>query len=130
MAASTWDASELVQLAADLDKTPVEIVKGLRGIMAKAAVNMKKQLRAEMQASPHFKGAAHRISYDMTTVGDDTVVVDVGPSHGEGDPGSLGNIAYFGTSKGGGTVPDPIGALEAEVSAAEVWIGRLLAGEL
>ncbi len=102
----------------------------LRPILAKAGVNMKKQMRDEMAASVHFKGAAHRISYDIEAISDDIVAVEVGPTHGEGDPGSLGNIAYFGTSKGGGTVPDPIGALETEADKAEAWLVQLLAGAL
>lgn len=125
-----WDASELEQFAADLDKTAAQVAVGIRGIMAKAGVNIKKQMRQEMSESEHFKGAAHRISYDITTPADDTMLVEVGPSSGPGDPGSLGNIAYFGTSRGGGTVPDPMGALEAEAKAAEDYLGKLLGGLL
>ena len=39
----------------------------------------------------------------------------------KGSPGSLANIAYFGTSRGGGTVPDPRGALDAETPTASSW---------
>jgi hypothetical protein len=127
---SAFDASELRQFADDLDKSVVEVARGIRGIMAKAGVNIKRQMRAEMESSEHFKGAAHRISYDITTPSDDTAIVEVGPTHGAGDPGSLGNVAYFGTSRGGGTVPDPMGALEAEAAVTEAYFAKLLGGLL
>ena len=126
----TWDASEIRQLAADLDMAAATIAAKLRPIWSKAGVNIKKQLRDEMSQSEHFAAAAHRISYDLTTPADDTLLLEVGPTHGAGDPGSLGNIAYFGTSRGGGTVPDPMGALEAEVDNAVRHAEQLLGGLL
>lgn len=125
-----WDATELDQFAADLDKAAIEVAVSIRQVIAKGAVNIKKQMRTEMEASEHFAAAAHRISYDITTPADDTVVAEVGPSHGDGDPGSLANIAYFGTPRGGGTVPDPDGALQAEGVRTIGWFEKLLGGIL
>lgn len=125
-----WDASELVQLAADLNRSAAEVAVSVRQIVAKGAVNIKKQLRAEMSGSEHFGQAARRISYDITTPADDTVVAEIGPSHGAGDVGSLANIAYFGTSKGGATVPDPMGALEAEAARTISHLEKLIGGVL
>ena len=39
----------------------------------------------------------------------------IGPE--KGAPGSLANVAYFGTSRGGGTVADPEDALQEEADA-------------
>ena len=125
-----WDASELDRLAADLDRSAAEIAVSVRQIVAKGAVNVKKQMREEMQASQHFKPAAHRITYDLKTEGTDTVVAEIGPTHGTEDPGSLANLAYFGTSKGGGTVPDPVGALEAEGGRMTSYLEKLVGGLL
>jgi hypothetical protein len=125
-----WDASELEALAADLNKSAAAVATELRAVMSKAGVNIKKQMREEMRGSEHFKGAAHRISYDITTPAADTLLLEVGPTHGAGDPGSLANIAYFGTSRGGGTVPDPMGALEAEAARTVAWLEKLVGGVL
>lgn len=125
-----WDVSEIRNLANDLDKSAAELSLGVKQVIAKGAVNIKKQLREEMKQSEHFKGAAHRISYDIGTPTPDSIVAEIGPSSGPGDPGSLGNIAYFGTSRGGGTVPDPDGALQAEGARTVAFLEKLLGGVL
>ena len=87
----------------------------VKAVVERGALNIKKQLVAEMQRSPHFKGVARGISYDMRTVGGfggGVIEAEIGPE--SSGPGALANVAYFGTSRGGGTVPDPSGALEAE----------------
>jgi hypothetical protein len=75
-----------------------------------------------MSASPHFRGAAHGINYDLTDAG---LGADIGPRHGPGLAGNLANVAYFGTSRGGGTVPDPIHAAEAEAEVIERYLGEI-----
>jgi hypothetical protein len=125
-----WDATELDQFAAALDKAAIEVAVSIEQVIAKGAVNIKKQLRTEMEASEHFRPAAHTIAYDITTPAPDTVVAEVGPTHGNDDPGSLANIAYFGTSRGGATVPDPDGALQAEGARTIAWFEKLMGGIL
>ena len=59
----------------------------------------------------------------MTTSG---VSAEIGPK--KGSPGSLANIAYFGASRGGGgQVPDPEGALLAELPVLEKYLAEILA---
>ena len=54
--------------------------------------------------------------------------MEVGPRKGK--PGSIANIAYFGGANGGGgTVPDPRGALEAEAPRFEKALTDLV-GEI
>lgn len=87
----------------------------VEAVVERGALNIKKQLVAEMQRSPHFKGVARGITYDMRTVGGfggGAIEAEIGPE--SSGPGALANVAYFGTARGGGTVPDPSGALEAE----------------
>ena len=123
----TWDASELDILAADLGKASAEVATSLRQVIAKGAVNIKTQLRDEMSASEHFGQAARSINYNITRSGDD-VVAEIGPT--KTGAGPLANIAYFGTSLGGGTVPDPVGALEAEAARTLSHIDKLIGGTL
>lgn len=129
MASIEFDASELRTLSADLSRASTKIAGEARGLVNTGALKIKRQLVAEMGASAHFKGAARDISYDI--VADrDGVEAQVGPRSGRGNPGALGLIAYFGTSKGGGTVPDPKGALEAEIPHFEKALGDVLGGLL
>ena len=93
-------------------------------VIERGANNIKRQLRDEMGQSRHFKQVAQAISYDMRSggaFGGGFVEAEIGPT--KGSPGSLANIAYFGTSRGGGTVADPRGALEAEMPNLEKFLG-------
>ena len=117
------DASELREFAADMRRYPEQLRPHIRPVVEKGAVKIKKQMRDEMSASPHFKGVTRSITYDIIDrVGG--VEAEIGPLPGA--PGSLANIAYFGGSRGGGGVPDPRGALEAEVPAFERALGALI----
>ena len=118
------DAHEVKEFASELGKVPTKVVTGVRPAVVKAGVNMKKQLREEMDKSKHFK-ASRSINFDVSDGG---LAVAVGPS--KGHPGSIANIAYFGgVNGGGGTVPDPRGALEAEAPRFEKALTDLV-GEI
>jgi hypothetical protein len=115
------DMSEVRTLAADFSQIPGELARHAIPVVEKAAVNVKKQLIAEMLASKHFKGFA-KISYDLTS-DSGGIVAEIGPT--KDGPGAGANLAYFGTWKGGGTVPDPRGALEAEYPKLEQHLADL-----
>ena len=118
------DAHEVKEFASELGKVPTKVVTGVRPAVVKAGVNMKNQLREEMAASKHFK-AANSISFDE---GDGGMAVEVGPT--KSGAGNLANIAYFGGGNGGGgTVPDPRGALDAEAPRFEKELTDLV-GEI
>lgn len=120
MAGDTLDG-----LAHDLGVEADTILDRVRPVIAKAAVNIKQQLRDEMGASVHFRKAAHKISYETVELAG-AVEARIGPTHGAGDPGSIANVAYFGGARGGGrTVPDPKIAAEAEIPATIDWLGRV-----
>ena len=125
----TIDTTDLATLSADLTKAGAVAKRELRPILSKGALNIKKQLKKEMFASRHFKGTGSAISYDIKADGT-SLIADIGPSSEEGSPGNLANIAYFGTSRGGGTVPDPKGALEAEAPNLEKYLLDLVDGLL
>lgn len=112
------DASELESFARDLGQIPARLVPKVSGVVAKGALNVKNQLRKEARGSSHFKQIAPTITYDLKKLsfaGDGVIEADIGPAREAGPAASLAGIAYFGSSKpGGGTLPDPILALQAE----------------
>ncbi len=122
-----WEIQGLTELVADLRGLPEHARADARQIISRGAVNIKRQLQTEMGSSRHFGQVASAISYDLLDRAGSVEAV-VGPT--KGSPGSLANIAYFGTSRGGGTVPDPRGALEAEAPEAAKHLLDLLARHL
>jgi len=125
----TVDTSELDQLVRDLRVNSETLVAAVRPLMERGGLNMKRQMVAEMAASTHFGPTAPSISYDVKgSAMAGGIEVEVGPDKSR--RGALANVAYFGTSRGGGTVPDPVGALNAEaprfVSALEALIRTML----
>lgn len=127
MATTGFEVTGLAEFVADLHGMPDLVHAGARRVLERAAVNIKRQLRGEMGASRHFGQVARAISYDIIDrIG--YVEAEIGPT--KGSPGSLANIAYFGTSRGGGTVPDPDAALQAEVPNMERELADLVARSL
>ena len=117
----SFDTSELRAFASDLEKAPTAAIVKLKPVIKKAGVNIKKQMRAEMGKSKHFKAAKH-IDFDVVDGG---LGVEVGPRK-EG-AGNLANIAYFGGANGGGgSVADPKGALDAEIPNFESEVDKIL----
>lgn len=118
----SFDTSEVRALAADLTRAGSGAAAKVRPVVVKGAANIKRQMRAEMGSSPHFKGATPSIDFDMSTTGGlagGVIEAQIGPKVGDGETGGLASIAYYGSSRGGGTVPDPIGALNAETPRFE-----------
>lgn len=104
------DTHELTELASDLGRAakPAEVV----AVVRKGATNIKDDLRREAETK-HFQ-FARAISFDMVGA----FAAEIGPERGS--PGSIANIAYFGgRNGGGGTVPDPSGALMREAPKFE-----------
>ncbi|MCZ2261583.1 hypothetical protein [Isoptericola sp. QY 916] len=131
MTSIQFDDSEIRAIGADLRKAGERLSQDVRPVMHRCASNIKRQLRAEMGASRHFRGAARSIDYSMRSgmgPGGGQIEAEIGPR--KGAPGSLANIAYFGTSRGGGTVPDPDGALQAEVPGFLKALGDIAEGTL
>lgn len=123
MASIDMDMNEVRQLAADMTAVDGRLKRHLIPTIRHAGVNIKAQMRAEAAQSRHFK-FAHLINYDEI---DDGYGVEVGPE-AEG-AGMLENIAYFGGVRGGGgTIPDPTGALEAEAPKFLEELGKAAEG--
>lgn len=123
-----WDGIDQIdQLSADLRALPEHARSDARQVINRGAVNVKRQLVSEMQTSPSFRGVASAISFDMEERAGSVEAV-IGPV--KGSPGSLANIAYWGGSRGGGTVPEPMGALQAEVPTTAQYLLDLVARHL
>lgn len=97
----SMDASEVTRLAANLGKIASASLKDVDAVLKKGAQNVKDEMVADVKGSPHFKGMAGAISYDSAySVG--APRYEVGPDKSRRG-GALGNIYYFGTSRGGGS---------------------------
>ncbi len=119
------DVSELRAFAVELDQVPDSVVRKIRPVVSKGALNIRDQMRAEMSRSRSFKQIAPTINYDLN-VQADGMEAEIGPDKRR-RAARLANIAYFGGARGGGgTVPDPRGALEAEVPRFESALSKLL----
>lgn len=115
------DFSELRKLATDLRNAGNVVRSEARAVVSKGALNIKNQMRDE--AKRRHYDFSHRITYDIKG-GLDSIEAEIGPE--TGGVGSLAGIAYFGgVNGGGGTVPDPMGALEAEAPNVERYLAEL-----
>lgn len=92
--------------------------------MSKGALNIKRAMQQDLQQSGNagIRHVARSISYDLID-GDNTVEAEIGPDK---PSGALANIAYFGTSKGGGHTRDPIEALNEEAAVFEKAIADIV----
>ncbi len=118
------DTSEVRQFAADATRLPGELSRWLRPAVSKGALNIKRAMQQDLQQSGNagIRHVARSISYDLID-GDNTVEAEIGPDK---PSGALANIAYFGTSKGGGHTRDPIEALNEEAAAFEKAIADIV----
>lgn len=107
------DNSDFKRFAADLMAATKRVPREVQQVVSKGALNIKNDQQAQVRQSTHFSGSgvAESISYDMRG-GAGFSEAEIGPV--KGTPGDLLNIAYFGTSRGGGTVEEPGEALKRE----------------
>ena len=120
------DARSLVrELDAVVRNMPREVAK----VVAKAAVNVKGSMQEDLRDSPHFKGGAPAVSYDLITT-PSYAEAQIGPVSGPGRKrGDIASIAYFGGAHGGGgTVRDPQRAADEEAPAFTRALDDVLRG--
>lgn len=122
------DVTELRTLARDLERIPDKVQRGVRPVVSKGSLNVKQEMQMDLASSSHFRGITFSVNYDIK--------VDAGGVEGQIGPdkskygGALANVAIFGTSRGGGTVPDPSVALLAEADRFESALADLFVGLL
>ena len=118
---ASFDASELLKLASVLESEAKSSKERASGVVKKGALNIKKQMQDE--ARPVQRGrVAAAISYDVTADGAG-IVAEIGPE--EGHAGSLA-FFYYGNSKIGPQIPDPMGALEHEYPNLKSYLEKLI----
>jgi len=122
--------AELRQLATNLGKIAGSALEDVDAVLKKGVQNMKNEMQADISRSKHFKAMASAISYDSHYLPGRARYV-VGPDKSRRG-GSLGNIYYFGTSRGGGSgdIDKPLRSeeprtLDALGKLAEKWAGQL-----
>lgn len=95
------DTSEVRALSENLGRIAGSAIKDVDAVVKRGAQNVKEEMAADAASSRHFRGMAGSISYDSDyRVGE--AAYEVGPDKSRSG-GSLGNIYYFGTSRGGGS---------------------------
>lgn len=122
------DVSQLRALTREMRAAPAKVQKGVRPVVSKGALNIKNEMQMDLAVSEHFRGITFSVSYD-TKMDANGVEAVIGPDKGR-EGGALANIAYFGTSRGGGTVRDPERVLENEGPRFENALAHLLDGVL
>lgn len=115
------DVSEVVGFADRLGRVTSSAQREIEAVVKKGAQNVKTEMVADVAGSPHFKGMAGSISYDRVGAAE----YEVGPDKGRAG-GALGNIYYFGTSRGGGSgdIDKPV---RSETPRFEQAMGDLVA---
>ena len=123
-------SAELNALAANLGRIAGSAVKDVDEVLKKGAQNVKSEMQADVSRSPHFKGMAGSISYDSFYLPGRARYV-VGPDKSRRG-GSLGNIYYFGTSRGGGSgdINKPLRTEEPRLMSALDALAARWAGQL
>lgn len=106
-------SDDLARLAADLASAPDRVMREVKQVVSKGALNVKQQLIGEAQGSRSFRSIGRSIGYDLNTTAD-SVEGEIGPDKSRNSSAGL-LMAYYGQSRGGGgTLPDPLLALQAE----------------
>ena len=105
--------TDLDRLASDLASSPERVMREVKSVVSKGSLNIKNQLISEASGSRSFGQISRSIDYDLTVTGN-SVESEIGPNKDKNAAAGL-SMAYYGQSRGGGgTLPDPLGALEAE----------------
>ncbi|ALE91822.1 hypothetical protein AOC05_04955 [Arthrobacter alpinus] len=115
---------DLAALGADLASSPERVMREVRQVVSKGSLNIKNQLKAEASGSRSFGQISRAMGYEITETGN-SVESEIGPDSSRDSSAGL-LMAYYGQSRGGGgTLPDPIGALEAEEAGFIAALERL-----
>jgi len=118
------DVSQVRKLAVDLGVASVEVLPAARAVLQKGALNIKNQLRSEAQGSGIAEAAALAafITYESKQLAGG-VAAEIGP-----EKGAAGSFAflYYGNSKNGPVLPDPVRALDTEASNVQKYLGDIV----
>ena len=123
-------SAELRQLATNLGHVAGDALKDVDAVLKKGVDNIKREMVADVSASKHFYGMAGSFSYESHYLPGRARWV-VGPDKSRRG-GALGNIYYFGTSRGGGSgdIDKPLRSEEPRTMRAladllDKWAGQI-----
>lgn len=123
MASVEFDMSELREFATDLANVPAELSRHVLPEFVEGGKEVRDTMREDMASSASFGHLARSITIDPPTDGADGYEIEIGPvkkfTSQRKQPRHGANIAYFGTSKGGGTVRDPTQAAAEVMPSVE-----------
>lgn len=129
-----FDTSELRALAADMSAIPDRMQRHVVPVVERGANNIKREITRNFEDSTHFKRPiAHTVHYKLRqgAAGDGRAAVEaeIGPmsrSEGSSDGSALAHFAIHGSPRGGGgTVADPVVALDNEAPNFEKYLTEL-----
>jgi hypothetical protein len=122
--------AELRQLSTNLGRIAGSALEDVDGVLKKGVNNIKTEMKADVSGSRHFKGMARSITYESHYLPGRARWV-VGPDKSLRG-GALGNIYYFGTSRGGGSgdIDKPLRTEEPRTMAALAALATKWAGQL
>lgn len=95
----TIDISQVKDLSKALAAVPLRNQTLVAAAVKHGAQNIKESVSEDLQSSSNHAFRRIRIHYDMQERGP-VVEADIGPE--QGGASSLANLAFFGTSRGGG----------------------------
>ncbi|MGW1931881.1 hypothetical protein [Streptomyces sp. NPDC001919] len=125
MTAAHFDMSDVRRLEQHLARSIPRIRQASRGVVARGALNIKKDWRANARATgrKHARHYPRSVSYTLTPFGRDIVSAEIGPEK-SGPQGALGNLLEYGSVK---NPPHNDGgrALAAELPRFEAQIALL-----
>lgn len=120
---ASFDASELDKFSRHLALAGQASKRKAVGVVKKAAVNIKKQMQEEASAAgPSGSRLSRTINFDVKVDGGG-ITAEIGPQ--EGHAGSLA-LLYYGNSKTGPVIPDPMGAADAEYPSLKSYLSKLV----
>lgn len=103
----------------DLHAAPTKAVIGVRAVVQKGALNVKKGMQQDFSGIAHAPSFPASITYE-TKVSLSGVEAEIGPDKNRRQ-GALGNILAFGTSKNG-----PVADITASMRAEEPNLVKFL----
>lgn len=115
---------DLRQFAADCGRVNARMKTGIDRVMKRAAVNIKNTMRDDFSRSKHFHQIGKTINFDIES-DDSSVEVEIGPDK-RYRSGRLANIAYFGSSRGGGGTVDVENGLRKEAPVLSEYLRRVM----
>lgn len=126
------DSSDMRSFATDLGRASSRTAADVRRVVTTSANAVRKTMRSDMRKSRSFGVLADAIDREVS-VTETAIEAEVGVRRRSGARANLGfgaNIAYFGSSRGGGTVRDPQAALDEEIPTLEKALSDAIGGAL